>query len=118
MKMKQKTNLILAVLMAVSTIACVVLWQVEIVWAFVLSAVPFFCIQLLLCRLVPRWWVRTLPLVPVVVLVGAALCLLIRDSGWDRLGALIFGLAAIAPTVGIVLGWGAWAIGTWKKKDC
>lgn len=116
MKMKQKTNLILAMLMAVSTVACVVLWQVEIVWAFVLSTVPFFCVQLLLCRLVPRWWVRTLPVVPIVLLVGAALCLLIRDSGWDRLGALVFGLAAIAPTVGIALAWGTWWLFDYRKR--
>ena len=114
--MKQKVNLILAVLMAVSTAACVVLWEVEIVWAFVLSTVPFFCVQLLLCRLVPRWWVRILPVTPVALLIGAALYLLIRDSGWDRLGALIFGLAAIGPPVGVGLGWVTWLICKFRKR--
>jgi hypothetical protein len=118
MKMKQKTNLILVLIMAVSSVACVVLWQIEILWVFVLSAVPFFCVQLLLCRLVPRWWVRILPMVPIVVLAGAALYLLIRDSGWDRLGALIFGLATIAPMVGTALGWGIWAFCLWRGKRC
>lgn len=116
--MKQMMNLILAVLMTVSTVACIVLWQIEIAWVFVLSAVPFFCVQLLLCRLVSRWWVRILPVTPVALLIGAALFLLIRDSGWDRLGALIFGLAAISPTVGIGLGWGTWSICLWRAKRC
>ena len=31
-----------------------------------------------------------------------------RDSGWDRLAALIFGLVSIAPAVGIVLAWVVW----------
>lgn len=114
--MKQKTNLLLTMLMTVSAVACVVLWHIEILWVFVLSAVPFFCAQLLLCRLTGRWWTRTLPAIPVVLVAGTALFYLLRDSGWDRLGALIFGLAAIAPTVGIVLAWGLWFLCRRKLK--
>lgn len=116
MGMKGKTDVLLVMLMTASALACVVLWHVEIVWVFVLSVVPFFCVQMLLCRLTRRWWLRLQPLLPVAVLAGTALFYLVRDSGWDRLGALIFGLAAIAPTVGIGLGWGVWGICLWSKK--
>ena len=114
--MKQTINWLLAILMTISTVACIVLWNIDILWVFVLSAIPFFCIQLLLCRLTGRWWTRILPAVPVVLVAGAALFLLLRDSGWDRLGALIFGLASIAPTVGIALGWGTWWLFDYRKR--
>ena len=114
--MKDKSNLLLIMLMTVSAVACVVLWQIEITWVFVLSAVPFFCVQLLLCRLNRKWWIRLQPILPIAVLGGMALFYLVRDSGWDRLGALIFGLAAIAPAVGVVLGWGVWAICLLRSK--
>lgn len=115
-KLKHKTDLFLTMLMTVSAVACVVLWHIEITWVFVLSAVPFFCVQLLLCRLCRRWWLRLQPILPVAILGGMALFYLIRDSGWDRLGALIFGLASIAPAVGIALGWCVWWICTVRHK--
>jgi len=113
---KDKSNLLLTMLMTVSAVACIVLWHIEILWVFVLSAVPFFCVQLLLCRLCGRWWLRLQPILPIAVLGGMALFYLVRDSGWDRLGALIFGLAAIAPTVGIALGWGVWWFFDYRKR--
>ena len=108
--MKHKTDLWLGLVMTASAFACVVLWQVEIQWVFVLSVVPFFCVQLLLCRLSKRLVLRLQPILPVAVLAGIALFYFVRDSGWDRLGALIFGLICIAPAVGIVLGWLVWWI--------
>lgn len=108
--MKHKTDLALGLVMTASAFACVVLWQIEILWVFVLSAVPFFCVQLLLCRLSGRWVLRLQPILPVAVLAAIALFYFVRESGWDRLGALILGLACIAPAVGIVLGWLVWWI--------
>ena len=114
--MKHKTDLFLTLLMTVSAVACVVLWHIEILWVLVLSTVPFFCVQMLLCRLVRKWWIRLQPILPIAVLGAMALFYLVRDSGWDRLGALIFGLAAIGPTVGVALAWGMWWLFDYRKR--
>ena len=101
--MKHRGNLWLAVGMTLSAVCCVVAWFDTPGWLLYLPAVPFFCAQLLVCRLSKRWSIRLVPALPVVILAGMALFYLVRDSGWDRLGALIFGLACIAPTAGIVV---------------
>lgn len=106
--MRYRIDLLLALAMTLSTIGCVVAWYDNPAWLLYVTAVPFFCVQLLLCRLSKRRQIRIVPMLPVVILAGMALFCLVRDSGWDRLGALIFGLAAIAPTVGIALGWCVW----------
>lgn len=108
--MKHRADLLLAFLMTLSAIGCVVAWYVEPSWLLYITVVPFFCAQLLLCRMTTSWAVRSAPVLPVLLVLGMAAFYLIRDSGWDRLGALIFGLAAIAPTVGIALGWAVWWI--------
>lgn len=114
--MKHRADLLLAFLMTLSAIGCVVAWYVEISLLLFITVVPFFCAQLLLCRLSKRWQIRIAPAFPVAVLAGMAFFYLVRDSGWDRLGALILGLAAIAPTVGIALAWCVWLICCWRKK--
>lgn len=101
--MKYKTEFILAVVMTLSAIGCVVAWYDNPAWLLYVTAVPFFCAQLLLCRLSKRWQIRIVPAVPVAILAGMALFYLVRDSGWDSLAALIFGLACIAPTLGIIV---------------
>jgi len=108
--MQQKSNLVLTLLMTVSAIGCVVAWYVEPSWLLYITVVPFFCAQLLLCRVTASWAARSAPVLPVILALGMAEFYFIRDSGWDRLGALILGLAAIAPAVGIALGWAVWWI--------
>ena len=53
--MKHRADLLLAFVMTLSAIGCVVAWYVEPAWLLYVTAVPFFCAQLLLCRLSPRW---------------------------------------------------------------
>lgn len=101
--MKGKTDVVLALLLTLSTIGCVVAWYDNPAWLLYVTAVPFFCLQLLLCRLSKRWQIRIVPSIPVVILAGMALFYLVRDSGWDRLAALIFGLACISPALGIII---------------
>lgn len=110
--MKHAAELILTFVMTVSAIGCMVAWYANPAWLLYMTVVPFFCAQILLCRLIKRWQIRIAPVFPVAILAGMALFYLVRDSGWDRLGALILGLACIAPTVGIVLGWLVW----WSSK--
>lgn len=111
---EHKINLTLAILLSLSTIVCVVAWFDNPAWLLYVTAVPFFCAQLLLCRLSGRWQIRIIPSLPVVIMAGVALFYQIRDSGWDRLAALIFGLACIAPALGIIV---ALCVGQKRQKQ-
>ena len=114
---KNKWNILLLIVYLISAPICAVLSITNLgVLALVLPVLPTFCSQLLLCRVSNRVWVRCLPLAPVLILLGIAGFYLVRDSGWDRLGALIFGVASIAPAVGTGLGWGAWDLGKWVRQ--
>ena len=117
--MKNKWNILLLTVYLISAPVCVVLSITNLgVFALVLPVLPAFCSQLLLCRVSERTWVRCLPLVPVLILLSIAMFYLVRDSGWDRLAALIFGFASIAPAVGTGLGWGIWVLyRSYKKRQ-
>ena len=116
--MKNKWNILLLAVYLISAPVCAALSITSLgVLALVLPVVPSFCSQLLLCRVSKRTWVRCLPFVPVVVLLGIAGFYLVRDSGWDRLAALIFGLAGIAPAVGVGLGWALWLFCEFRKQS-
>ena len=116
--MKNKWNILLLAIYLVTAPICAVLAVTRLgVFALSLPVVPAFCSQLLLCRASKRNWVRCLPLVPVVTLLGMAGFYLVRDDSWDRLAALIIGLASIAPAVGDGLGWGVWYLGKRRKQE-
>lgn len=67
------------------------------------SAVPSFCLQLLLCRTVKGKWLRYLPLELVALIVAACGLAFLASSGWDGLGWLICLILCIGPTVGCLL---------------
>ena len=85
--------------------------------ALTFSAVPSFCLQLLLCRKARRW----VAVIPALVIVGSALWFaygFFTATGWDTLGWGILMLLSIAPAVGCVLGWavyGCWRL--YRKGD-
>ena len=114
--MKNRTNLILLSVFLLSVLVCIGSQYVDVTLILFLPAIPMFCLQWLLCRVSRRFWVRILPALPSVVLGLMALFYLLRDSGWDRLAALILGAAAIAPTVGCLLGWCAWGIPILRRR--
>ena len=115
--MKNRLNITLLALWAVTTVFCVVNWLHFLdLPGFVLPVVPAFCSQLLMCRVTRNGWLRALPALPVPVLLGIAAYYLIWGSGWDALAALIFGFAAIAPAVGVGIGWAVWGLWLWRKK--
>ena len=119
--MKNRLNVILLILWLVTAAACVVNWLTFLdLPAFILPVVPAFCSQLLLCRLTQKGWVRALPVLPVPALLAVAGWYAIFGSGWDMLAALIFGLAAIAPAVGVILGWLVWRLARQNtfSKEC
>ena len=116
--MKNRLNIALFVLWLVSAVACVVNWLTFLdLPGFFLPVIPAFCSQLLLCRITKSRWLRALPLLPILFLLGLAGFYLVRDSGWDRLAALIFALAAIAPAVGMGIGWLVWWLAQRHKRN-
>ena len=108
--MKRHSDLILLAVFLLSLPVCIWAWFWNIALLLYITAIPFFCLQLLLCRVSSRPAARLAPCLPVLLALAAALYYLVRDSGWDRLAALIFALAAIAPAVGIALGWLVWRL--------
>lgn len=106
--MKKHIDLWLLLVFLVSLPICVWAWFTDILLILYITAVPFFCLQLLLCRVTASWAARAVPVLPVLFTLMLSAFYFIRDSDWDRLGALIFGAAAIAPAVGITLGWAVW----------
>ena len=116
--MKNKWNILLLIVYLITAPICAaaVVGNFRI-WTVAMTVVPSFCTQLLLCRVTKRVWLRLLPILPILALLAIAGFYFVRDSGWDRLGALIVGVTAIAPAVGVVLGWGVWALCLWLKKD-
>ena len=116
--MKNRLNIALFVIWLVSAVLCTVNWLTFLdVPSFLLPIIPSFCSQWLLCRITKNGWLRALPLLPVLFLLSLAGFYLVRDSGWDRLAALIFALAAIAPAAGAGFGWLFWWVTDPKKKN-
>lgn len=115
---KNKWNILLLAVYLISAPVCAVLSITNLgILSLVLPVLPSFCSQLLLCRVSRRRWVQALPLLPVAALLAMAGFYLIRDSGWDRLAALIFGVAGIAPAVGVGLGWSIWYLMQRKQQE-
>ena len=115
--MKNRLNVALLAIWLVSTVVCIANWMTFLdLPSFFLPFIPAFCSQLLLCRLTKNGWLRALPSLPVLALLGMAGFYFVRESGWDRLAALIFALYAIAPAVGVGIGWLTWWL-TGRKKQ-
>lgn len=106
--MKNKLDLVLLAGFMLSLPVCVWAWFSNMVLLLFITVVPFFCLQLLLCRLTGSLTARLVPVAPVLLSLAGALFYTVRDSGWDRLAALIFALASIAPAAGLLLGWLVW----------
>ena len=69
-------------------------------------AVPFFALQLLLCRMTAGKKFPALLLTLLVVgLLAVCGVAFLSATGWDKLGWGIFLIASIAPVVGCVLAW-------------
>jgi len=96
--LKQDLGLVWALVL--STLLCIACGFLNISMLLFATAVPFFCLQLLLLRLTRKLPVRFLPVCPIALMLAAAGYYWVFGSGWDRLATLIFGLASIAPAVG------------------
>lgn len=116
--MKNRWNIMLLIVWFTSAVFCVINWLTFInIPSFILPVIPAFCSQLLLCRLTKNGWLRALPVLPVLGLLAIAGWYYIVGTGWDHLAALIFALAAIAPAVGVVVGWLVWWLTEQHKKN-
>lgn len=116
--MKDRVNPCLLGGFILSLALCVWAWFYDIRLILFLPAIPFFCIQLLLCRMARSRLSRLVPIALDLLMaaVGALLCLLGRS--WDTLLGLILLCAAIAPAVGCLLGWLAhWMSGPYGRQS-
>ena len=129
MKNRTDTILLAVFLLSLTAYALILLTYLEIIpvdfplelfslraWlALTFSAVPAFCLQLLLCRKTRRW----VAAVPVLVIVGAALLFtygFFTATGWDTLGWGILLLLSIAPAAGCVLAWAVYGFHQLYKR--
>ena len=125
--MKNHSNRILVVFFAASVAVNIGLFLVRAVafpfeiygaieiCAFYFPAVPFLFLQMLLCKVVQKKWVRFLPLLAVAIVAMVAAVGCATASGWDTLGYLILLLLCIGPALGCIIGFVAdWL---WRKRD-
>ncbi|MBQ7002313.1 MAG: hypothetical protein IJN67_14965 [Oscillospiraceae bacterium] len=125
--MKNHSNRILVVFFAASVAVNIGLFLVRAVafpfeiygaieiCAFYFPAVPFLFLQMLLCKVVQKKWVRFLPLLAVAIVAMVAAVGCATASGWDTLGYLILLLLCIGPALGCIIGFVADRL--WRKRD-
>ena len=123
--MKNRADRILLAVFLVSIVLYALLWlAAEMGWMSEFSpwneallcfhAVPVFCLQLLLCRRVRRWFT----LLPTLVFAAAfAFCLLrgAAAEGWDGLGWAVLWLLTFAPLLGCGMAWIVYGAG-WLRQ--
>lgn len=81
-------------------------------------ALPFFALQLLLCRLSEgRSKFLAIQLVAVLLfLLGLFAAAAYSTPGWDALGYMLLAVGTVAPVVGCVLAWVAWGYSRLSRK--
>lgn len=104
--MKDPINKKLLPAFVLSTVLCAGLFFLDPALLLFATALPFFCLQLLLLRGTGRLWLRLLPALPIALLLGAAGYYALFGRGWDTLAALILALLSIAPAAGCLLALG------------
>ena len=116
--MKNRWNIALFSIWLVSAVICVINWLTFLdVPSFLLPIIPSFCSQWFLCRITKNGYLRALPVLPVVALLAIAGWYAVFGSGWDMLAAILFAFAAIAPAVGVALGWLVWWLIERRKRN-
>ena len=101
--MKDPTNKKLLISFLLGVALCTAVCCIDITMLLFALGVPFFSLQLLLLRVTKKPFLRLIPVYPIVFLLLAAGYYWFFGKGWDALAALIFGLLAIAPSLGCIL---------------
>ena len=113
---KNRTDFILLAVFLLSAALCVGFWFWNIAWLLFLPAVPFFCFQMLLCRM-DRWkLLRAVPLVLVAAMAVLGFYYARQPGFGESLFGVILLLGAISPAVGAVLAWAAWGLRRFCKR--
>lgn len=84
--------------------------------AIVLIAGVVLLIQLLMCFLLRRVWIKLIPTVLSFVVTVAFAILMVTSEGWDVLGYLLLGLCSFCALCACAVAWLVWAIVRAIKK--
>ena len=113
---KNRTDFILLAVFLLSAALCVGFWFWNIAWLLFLPAVPFFCFQMLLCRM-DRWkLLRAVPLILVAAMAAFGFYYGQQSGLGESLFGVILLLGSISPAVGAVLAWAAWGLRRFCKR--
>ena len=69
------------------------------------GCIVLFVIQLLLCLLSRRVFVRLIPTVLAVLFAGGCFAMIFLSTGWDAIGYLLLATVACFPMAACVLAW-------------
>ena len=103
------TQMLLAVFL-LSAALCVGSWFWDITWLLYLPAIPFFCLQLLLCRMERPKPLRAVPLVLAAAMAALGFFFAQQPGFGESLFGVILLLGAISPAVGSILAWAVWSL--------
>lgn len=126
--MKKKVNslLVTAFLISIAMSACCYLmWNGVIpigsfsdtaqLCAFSMPAVSFTLLQMLLCRLSQRKWVRWIPLALIAIVAVVSAIGWSMSIGWDSLLYMVFLILSVPPALGCIIGFVADEF--WRKRS-
>ena len=71
----------------------------------VVAWIVVFAIQLLLCLLSRRVFVRSIPIVLAVLFAGGCFAMIFLSTGWDAIGYLLLATIACFPIAACLLAW-------------
>lgn len=103
--MKNELNRFLLFAVGLSILACVATCFIDWRGLLFLPAIPFFCAQLLTCRLYKGWGPRLAPLGALFFWAACGTLILFCAEGWDGLLGAIMLCGSIGPAVSIALAW-------------
>lgn len=103
--MKNELNRFLLFTIGLSILACAATCYIDWRGLLFLPAIPFFCAQLLVCRLYHAWGPRLAPLGALLFWAGCGLLIAVCGKNWESILGLIMLCGSIGPAVSLVLGW-------------
>ena len=74
------------------------------------ACIAIFAVQLLLCLLARRVFVRLIPTILAVLFAGGCFAMIFLSTGWDAIGYLLLATIACFPVAACLLAWGVYFV--------